>query len=53
MYVLALPLMYYIAEPVDEEDYNAPYRFAFLWPLAALEVIYKMLRGDTDGTGTD
>ncbi len=53
MYVLAMPLMLYIAEPVDEEDHNAPYRFAFMWPLAALEVIYRMLRGDTDGTGTD
>lgn len=53
MYVLAMPLMIYIAEPVDEEDHNAPYRFALMWPLAALEVIYRMIRGDTDGTGTD
>ena len=55
MYVLAMPLMIYISEPLDEEDLGAPYRFAFMWPLAALEVIYRMIIGDTedDGTGTD
>lgn len=55
MYVLAMPLMIYISEPLDEEDQGAPYRFAFMWPLAALEVIYRMIIGDTedDGTGTD
>lgn len=53
MYLLAIPLMAYIADPVDEEDHTAPWRFAFMWPLAALEVIYRILRGDTDGTGTD
>jgi hypothetical protein len=53
MYLLAIPLMAYIAEPVDEEDHTAPWRFALMWPLAALEVIYKILRGDSNGTGTD
>ena len=52
MYLLAIPLMAYIAEPVDEEDHTAPWRFALLWPLAALEVIYRILRGDTDDDGT-
>lgn len=52
MYLLAVPLMSYIAEPVDEEDHTAPWRFALLWPLAALEVIYRILRGDTDDDGT-
>ena len=53
MYLLAMPLMAYIAEPVDKEDHNAPWRFALMWPLAALETIYIILRGDNDGTGTD
>ena len=53
MYLLAIPLMAYIAEPVDEEDHTAPWRFAFMWPLAALEVILVILRGDSNGTGTD
>lgn len=53
MYILGMPLMLYIAEPVDEEDHTAPYRFALMWPLAALEVLYRMIRGDTDGTGTN
>lgn len=53
MYLLGIPLMFYISEPVDEEDHDAPYRFALMWPLVALEVIYRIIRGDTDGTGTD
>ena len=53
MYLLAIPLMAYIAEPVDEEDHTAPWRFAIMWPLAALEVIFRILIGDSNGTGTD
>lgn len=54
MYVLGMPLMLYISEPLDEEDQGAPFRFALLWPVAALESIYYMIRGDKndDGTGT-
>ncbi len=52
MYVLAMPLMIYITEPMDEEDRNAPIRFALLWPLACIEVIYRMLTGDKDDDGT-
>ena len=36
--------MAYIAEPVDEEDHTAPWRFAFMWPLAALEVLHPPSR---------
>ena len=54
MYVLAMPLMMYIMEPLDEEDPNAPTRFAVLWPVAAVETLYIMIRGDKndDGTGS-
>lgn len=55
MYVLGMPLFLHITEPLDETDKNAPYRFALLWPLAAIEVLYYTLRGeykDDDGTGT-
>ena len=55
-YVLALPLLYHMVEPEDPEENNSgPMRFAFLWPLIALEVIYRIFVGekDNDGTGTD
>jgi len=53
MYLFAIPLLRYIASPVDEEDQGAPLRFAVMWPLAAMEVIFRILIGDTDGTGTN
>ena len=53
MYVLALPLLAYVVESVDEEDHTAPWRFAFMWPLVALEVNIVTLLGKNDGTGTD
>ena len=56
MYVLGLPLLLHISEPIDEDnDPNAHYRFALMWPLVALEVIYHMIRGerDDDGAGTN
>ena len=56
MYVLALPLLYHMVEPEDpEENTSGPMRFAFLWPLIALEVIYRIFVGekDNDGTGTN
>lgn len=54
MYVLGMPLMLYISEPLDEEDQGAPFRFALMWPIAALEALYHMIRGENndDGTGT-
>ena len=55
MYVLALPLMYHMVEPEDEEDDNRGHiKFAFMWPIVALEVVYRILVGekDDDGTGT-
>jgi len=53
MYLLAIPLLAYVVESVDEEDHTAPWRFAFMWPLVALEVIILTLLGKNDGTGTD
>ena len=56
IYVLAVPLLYHMVEPEDpEENRSGPIRFAFLWPLIALEVIYRIFVGekDNDGTGTN
>ena len=55
-YVLALPLLYHMVEPEDpEENTSGPIKFAFLWPLIALEVIYRIFVGEknNDGTGTN
>lgn len=49
MYIFAWPLLFYIAEPTDEQDTTAPLRFALMWPLASLEVLVRMLlQGDQD-----
>ena len=56
IYVLAIPLMYHMLEPEDpEENTSGPIKFAFLWPLIALEVIYRIFVGEknNDGTGTN
>jgi len=56
VYLLALPLFYHMVETEDpEEDNSGPIKFAIAWPLIALEVIYRIVVGDTrnDGTGTD
>ena len=53
MYLLAMPLMAYIADPIDEEDTGAPTRFALMWPLAAIEVIFKILLGKTNEDDKD
>ena len=55
LYVLALPLLYHMVEPEDEEEDNrGPIKFAFMWPVVAMEIIYSILVGekDDDGTGT-
>ena len=52
MYLFAIPFLRYLASPVDEEDTGAPIRFAIAWPLAALEVYYRILIGDIDDDGT-
>jgi hypothetical protein len=52
MYLFAIPFLHYLASPVDEEDTGAPIRFAIAWPLAALEVYYRILTGDIDDDGT-
>ena len=51
-YLFAIPFLRYLASPVDEEDTGAPIRFAIMWPLAALEVYYLILIGDTDDDRT-
>ena len=56
MYVLGIPLLYHMVEPDDEEmDNSGTFKFAFLWPLIALEVLYRIFVGekDNDGTGTN
>tara|TARA_R110000772_G_scaffold140006_1_gene249119 strand:- start:103 stop:315 length:213 start_codon:yes stop_codon:yes gene_type:complete len=53
MYVLALPLLYHMVEPEDEEEDNrGPIKFAFMWPVVAMEIIYKILVGEKDDDGT-
>jgi len=50
MYMLAIPLFMYISESHDpENDPYAPWRFAIMWPLAALEVLFRMMLGNKDG----
>jgi len=50
MYLMALPLLLYIAEPEDpENDPGAAWRFALMWPVAALECLFRILLGNTDG----
>ena len=56
IYVLALPLIYHMVEPIDpEEETNNSIKFTIMWPVVALEIIYYIVVGDTkdDGTGTD
>jgi hypothetical protein len=56
VYVLGLPLLYHMVEPEDPMENNSgPIKFAFLWPLIALEIIYRIFVGekDNDGTGTN
>lgn len=49
IYVLALPLFYHMVEPEDpEEDNSGPIKFAFMWPLVALEVIYRIVVGENN-----
>jgi hypothetical protein len=52
MYLLGIPFMEHISEPLDEEDEGAPMRFALAWPYAALEVIWIKIVGDKDDDGT-
>lgn len=52
MYALAIPLIMWSVESADEEgDPNAAILFALMWPIAAIEIMYIMLRGgDNDGS---
>ena len=53
IYVLATPLLYHMVEPENpEEDNSGPIKFAFLWPLVALEVIYRIIVGENNNDGT-
>lgn len=52
MYVLAIPLLYAISEPEDENvDPYAVDRFALMWPVTALKIIFMSLRGDFKDDG--
>jgi len=55
MYLLAIPFLALVIEAQDSEGRDVSLRFAIFWPLAAIEVLFKFLRGDfdNDGTGTD
>jgi hypothetical protein len=49
IYVLALPLFYHMVEPEDpEEDNSGPIKFAFMWPVIALEIIYRIVVGENN-----
>jgi|TARA_R110002153_G_scaffold120520_2_gene265830 hypothetical protein len=53
VYVLAVPLIYHMLEPEDpEEDSSGPIKFALMWPVVALEVIYRICVGEKDNDGT-
>jgi hypothetical protein len=52
MYVLAIPLLLAISEAEDEDtDPYAPERFALMWPIVAIQIIYSSLRGDFEDDG--
>jgi hypothetical protein len=55
MYLLAIPFLALVVEATDSEGRDVSLRFAIMWPLAAIEIMFKFLRGDfdNDGTGTD
>ena len=52
-YVLAIPLFVHMLEPEDpEENASGPIKFAFMWPIVALEVIYQIFVGEKNDDGT-
>jgi len=46
MYILAMPLLFYITEDLEEGSGWGRILFAIMWPLASLEALIKMLRGN-------
>jgi len=49
MYVLGIPLLLHMVEPeYEEEDPLAPMKFAFTWPLVAMQVVYSIFIGERD-----
>tara|TARA_R110002153_G_scaffold57785_1_gene158738 strand:+ start:460 stop:654 length:195 start_codon:yes stop_codon:yes gene_type:complete len=53
-YLLVIPLLLFISETEDQE--NNPYaaeKFAILWPITSVEIIFKTLRGDFKDDGDD
>jgi hypothetical protein len=53
IYVLAVPLLYHMVEPEDPEENNSgPIKFALMWPLVALDVIYHIIVGENNNDGT-
>ena len=55
MYLLAIPFLALVVEAQDSEGRDVSLRFAIFWPLAAIEIMFRFLRGDfdDDGTGSD
>jgi len=54
MYILAMPLLFYITEDLEEGSGWGRILFAIMWPLSSLEALIKMLRGNEDDrTGSD
>jgi len=54
MYILAMPLLFYITEDLEEGNGWGRILFAIMWPLSSLEALIKMLRGNEDDrTGSD
>ena len=52
MYLLAIPFLALVIEAHDSNGRDVSLRFAILWPLAAIEVMFKFVRGDFDDDGT-
>ena len=48
MYIFAMPLLLYITEEPEGGSGWGRILFAILWPLASLESLIKMLRGNED-----
>jgi hypothetical protein len=49
MYIFAMPLLLYITEEVEDDSFPfGRILFAIMWPLASLEALIKMLRGNED-----
>lgn len=48
MYIFAMPLLLYITEIAENGSGWGRILFAVLWPLASLEALIKMIRGNEE-----